>query len=72
VCQDCNNSQYKDEASIQEGPARDAFVATVSQRMADGLWGSSSIIRKSEAGLGICGNVAPTARLKVFLQSQRN
>jgi hypothetical protein len=35
VCQVCSNAQYKDGALVQEGPARDAFVATVSQRMAD-------------------------------------
>jgi hypothetical protein len=37
VCQVCSNAQYKDGAFVYEGPARDAFVATVSQRMADGL-----------------------------------
>jgi hypothetical protein len=72
VCQDCNNAQHKDGASVQEGPARDAFVATVSRRMADGLQSRRQFIRGSKAGLGTCGNVAPTARLKVFLQLQRN
>jgi hypothetical protein len=42
-------AQYKEEALIQWGPARDAFVATVSQQLADRLQDCCKFIKGGQS-----------------------
>ena len=53
-------AQYKEAALVQQGPARDAFVATVSQQLADRLQDCRQFIREEKLELG---NKAPIASL---------
>jgi hypothetical protein len=53
-------AQYKEASLVQQGPARDAFVATVSQQLTDRLQDCRQFIKGGQTKLGI---KAPTASL---------
>jgi hypothetical protein len=53
-------AQYKEASLVQRGPARNAFVATVSQQLADMLQDCCQFIKRGQIELGI---KPPTASL---------
>jgi hypothetical protein len=59
-------AQYKEATLVQQGPAREAFVGTVSQHIADRLQICRQFVRGEEAELGTEQSVAPIAPLTII------
>jgi hypothetical protein len=54
-------AQYKEATLVQQGPARDGFVAAVSQQLADRHQDCRQLVKGKKVELG---NKEPTASLK--------
>ena len=63
-------AQYKEAALVQQGPARDAFVATVSQQLADRLQDCRQFIRGEKAELEFKAPTAPLTNLSADTQGK--
>jgi hypothetical protein len=62
-------ARYKEAALVQQGPARDAFVATVSQQLANKLLDCRQFIRGEKAKLGFKAPTASPTNLSADKQS---
>jgi predicted aspartyl protease len=56
-------ARYKEASLVQQGPARDAFVATVGQQLADRLQDCRQFVRGEKAELGIKSPTPPLTNL---------
>jgi hypothetical protein len=59
-------AQYEEATLVRQGPARNALVGTMSQRMADKIQSCRQFIRGEQANLGTQRPVAPIAPLTLL------
>jgi hypothetical protein len=64
-------AQYKKAALVQKGPARDAFVAAVSQRLVDRLQDCCQFIRGENAEVKIEAPAAPLTSISADTRGRR-
>jgi hypothetical protein len=64
-------ARYKEASLVQHGPARDAFVATVSQQLADRLQDCRQFVRGEKAELGIKAPTPPLTNLPADKRDSR-